>query len=175
VNTELDELYLTWLYSQVGSVTLKNPSRTYWSIFRLLYRKEFVWFVPNDDNRAEDGKDLRYEFIDDKELEDVSLDWMNLGCSVFELLIGLSRRLAFEAGGEPLEWFWEFMENLEFRAYNDKSHIPTEEIEAALDQVIWRTYNPDGAGGLFPLRYPERDQRDIEIWYQMSAYLKERE
>jgi len=62
MNEPLDDLYLTWLYSQIGSIKLKQPSRTYWSLFRQLYTKEFVWIIPNDDNRIEDGRDLRFKF-----------------------------------------------------------------------------------------------------------------
>lgn len=169
----LDELYLKWLYSQTGSTKLKNPSKTYWSLFRLLYTKQFIWFIPNDDNRSEDGKDLRYEFIDAEQIENVDIDWMDLGCSMLELLIGLSRRLSFEAEGEPRVWFWHLIRNIGLDIYTDNVPIPTEEVDEQLNQIIWRTYEPDGLGGLFPLKWPEMDQRDIEIWYQMSGYILE--
>lgn len=84
----LDELYFTWLYSQVGSVKDRNPSRSYWKILRKLFTKEFVWIVPNDDNRAEDGRDLRLEFLEEHDIQDVDPNWMRLGCSMLELLIG---------------------------------------------------------------------------------------
>lgn len=172
----LDDLYLTWLYSKTGSVKIKNPSRTYWSLLRLLYRKEFVWIIPNDDNRVEDGRDLRYEFLEDQGLdEDDDQEWLGLGCSMLEMLIALSRRFAFEAEGEPADWFWLIIRNLDLNQYTDKVHFPTDEIDERLNAVIWRTYNSDGSGGLFPLQWPERDQRDVEIWYQLSAYILERE
>ena len=48
---------------------------------------------------------------------------------------------------------------------------------AAIFEIVasWldRTYSYDGEGGLFPLRNPDYDQRDAEIWYQMQAYLEE--
>jgi hypothetical protein len=38
-----------------------------------------------------------------------------------------------------------------------------------------REYDSDGGnGGLFPLNEPNEDQRDVEVWYQMMAYLQER-
>ncbi len=141
---------------------------------RQLYIKEFVWFIPNDDNRVEDGRDLRYEFVDSEDMEDVDPDWMTLGCSMLELLVGLSRRLSFEADGEPRVWFWHMLDTLEISC-NDKEYTNQHyrEIDETLDRVIWRTYSPDGHGGLFPLRHATQDQRDIEIWYQLSAYLLE--
>lgn len=171
----LDELYFKWLYSKTGSLKLKNPSQTYWSILRLLYRKAFIWIEPNDDNRMEDGSDLRYDFIDEEGIEKVDIEWMSLGCSILELLIGLSRRLSFEADGSPRDWFWQLMDNLGLDKYNDKITIPEDEVEEILDHLIWRTYEPDGIGGLFPLKWPKRDQRDVEIWYQMSSYIMEQE
>ena len=170
----LDELYFKWLYSQISSVKLKNPSRTYWNLFRLLFTKEFVWIVPNDDNRIEDGKDLRYEFLAEKKMSNEDPDWFEMGCSMLELFIGLARRLAFETNGNQDEWFWELCANLGLREYNDQANIPQKEIEEKLDRVIWRTYSRSGKGGLFPLDRPERDQRDVELWYQLSAYILER-
>ena len=170
----LDELYFKWLYSQVGDPRIRNRNRTYWTILKQLYTKEFVWFVPNDDNRIQDGKELRYEFVDSEQLEDVDLNWVHLGCSMLELLVGLSRRLAFEAEGQPRDWFWHLMENLGLCEYNDSYRYSEEGVDEILDRIIWRTYRRDGHGGLFPLRRAKKDQRLIELWYQLSAYVLER-
>lgn len=181
MNAPLDELYLRWLYRQVASVRLKNPTRTYWSLLRQLYIKEFVWLIPNDDNRVEDGRDLRYEFLDtisEDARYEVDPDWMGLGCSMLEMLIGLARRLAFEAdGGEVRDWFWQMLENVDLRRFNDRyfsKDIQVVAIDEVLDTIIWRVYNIDGHGGLFPLKNSEEDQRFVELWYQMSSYLLER-
>lgn len=174
MDAPLDELYFNWLYKQVANPVVKNPNRTYWRLFKLLFTKEFVWLVPNDDNRVEDGKDLRYEFIDQSELTDVDPGWIHLGCSMLEMLVAVSRRLTFEADGRSRDWFWHLMDNLDLRQYNDHSHFTPEEIGHILDRVIWRTYKPSGEGGLFPLNHAERDQTKVEIWYQASAYLIER-
>lgn len=172
----LDELYFQWLYSQVGDPRINNPNRTYWKLLLQLYKKEFIWLVPNDDNRIEDGKELRFEFVDAAGLQDVDLDWVRLGCSMLELLIGLSRRLAFEAEGEPRDWFWHLIENLGFIQLPDarwKDYFENG-VDAQLDQVIYRTYEPDGHGGLFPLNHTQNDQRKVELWYQLSEYVLER-
>lgn len=176
----LDEQYLIWLYRQVASIQLQNPARTYWSLLKQLYVKEYIWLIPNDDNRVEDGRDLRYEFIEETHVDIHTPDWLTLGCSVLEMLIALSRRLAFEADGEASEWFWTLLENVNLRQYNDleygkQAHDNYDAIEDILDEIIWRTYSYEGLGGLFPLRTAYEDQRDVEIWYQLSAYLSERE
>lgn len=169
----LDELYFVWLYSQVGSEKDRNRSRTHWNLLRQFQQTEFIWIVPNDDNRAEDGRDLRHEFIHANQLEDIDPDWLRLGCSMLELLIGLSRRLAFEDDGKPRDWFWVMVQNLNLKQYTDQSPLPVKTVDDALQRVIWRTYNPDGIGGLFPLMGAFDDQRRIELWYQLSAYLLE--
>lgn len=174
----LDERYLRWLYGQVASVRLKNPSRTYWSLMRALFTTEFVWFIPNDDNRVEDGRDLRHEFINEEGVVDPDPDWMTIGCSFLEMLIGISRRLEFEStwNSEASAWFWHLIGNLNLEGFNDK-HLVTDEqrtyVAHVLETVIWRNYRDDGVGGLFPLRDPHEDQRKVELWYQMSSYLLE--
>lgn len=179
MNVQLEELYLRWLYSQISPVTVKNPERTYWLFARDLFQKEFFWYIPNDDNRIADGLDLRDEFLDIREIE-ADDDWLSLGCSMLELLVALSRRFAFMADGEPRDRFWEMVYNTGIEKCDDKhyrSHDDLKiEIDEALDKVIWRTYNYDGSnGGLFPVKYPYKDQRKTEIWRQMAAYVTEKE
>lgn len=174
MNKPLDELYLEWLYGQFDDSKEKNKSRTYWNLANILFKKEFIWLIPNDDNRVEDGRYLRHEFIDDLDLADVDPDWMGLGCSVLEMLVALSRRLAFLGeGGEPADWFWHMIDNLNIR-YNDRHRIPEQFVDDVLTTLICRTYKRNGAGGLFPLKRPRQDQREVEIWSQLNAYLNER-
>lgn len=169
----LEELYLRWLYSQVGSFDKASP--TYWTLFECLHDKQFVWVVPNDDNRAEDGRDLRQEFLRAEGILRYDEKWDRLGCSMLELLIALSRRAEFEAEsfGDTSDWFWHFLEMIEIDKYHDGKRFPAKKIDDILDGVIWRTYEYDGGGGLCPLQDPAEDQREVEIWYQLSAYILE--
>lgn len=169
----LDELFLKWLYSQVADPKIHDPSLTYWKLLRHLYTKEFVWLVPNDDNRLEDGKDLRLEFIHSQGIEDAEIGWIEIGCSVLELMLGLARRLSFEADGEPYYWFWQLVENIGLIRFNDRRMYPRRRVDNILDDVILRQYDADGQGGFFPLRDPPEDQRQVELWYQLSAYVLE--
>ena len=140
-----------------------------------LYVKEFVWLIPNDDNRAEDGKELRYEFINEQGIDEVDQAWLDLGCSVLEMMIALARRAAFESDDEVVEWFWRFIFNLGLNNHTDIAYASkTErEVDNVLDTVIFRTYDADGLGGFFPLIHPRQDQRKVELWYQLAAYLSE--
>lgn len=173
MNEPLDEQYLKWLYSHVANP--RSRSKTYWTVLRKMYQTEFIWFVPNDDNRVADGQYLRYEFVGDLGLDDIDPDWMDLGCSVLEMILGLSRRLSFLTEREPRDWFWELVDNLGLRCDDRYPTLKEQHIEGVLFKLIWRTYSRNGRGGLFPLRHPQKDQTEIEIWQQMSQYLHENE
>jgi len=174
VTAYLDERYFDWLYDQVCFVE-DDPFKTYGQLFHLLYTKEFKWLVPNDDNREEDGKDLRFEFLEEEGIPRSKRDplWLGAECSMLEFLVALARRFAFEADGLVFERFWELLENLGLDHYNDGVEFDAEAVEDILDRLIWRHYHYNGGGGLFPLKNPEYDQRKVEIWYQMSAYVLE--
>ncbi len=165
-----DDQYLAWLYSQVAEVRSRKSSKTYWDLLRLMYKTEFTWFVPNDGNRADDGRDLRREWCESLD-EVVDGEWLSLGCSFLEMLIGVSRRLEFEAEGDARDWFWHLINNMGLLGYHDRSNFSEDDVVAALDRVIWRNYDDCGNGGLFPLRETDRDQREVEIWYQLCEYL----
>lgn len=172
----IDDQYLEWLYAQVAAVRNRNPARSYWKLFRQLYSKEFIWLVPNDDNRVEDGRNLRIEFLAEQGSDQAPSEWLELGCSVLEMLIALARRIEFQTDTEAVEWFWTFLQNLSLSHFNDNfyNQYSESEIDDILDSLIFRLYERDGRGGLFPISDPSCvDQRKIEIWDQMSIYLIE--
>jgi hypothetical protein len=57
--------------------------------------------------------------------------------------------------------------------YDPLSRTKARRANAILDRVIRREYEPDGTGGFFPLQNPLEDQTQVEIWYQMAAYINE--
>lgn len=176
MNGTLDDRYFEWLYGLVASVKNRNPQRSYWELLRTLYTTEFVWFIPNDDNRIVDGQALRQEFMDETGTDGFAEpNWLYMGASFLEMLIALARRASFEAVGTPGAWFWQMIKNLELLNYNDEIFEVSifEEVKEALERVNQRTYLANGDGGLFPLRRPREDQREIEIRYQLAAYLLE--
>jgi hypothetical protein len=171
----LDESYFLWLYSQVADPEIEEPYLTHWQLLRQLFTTKFVWRVHNDEARLQDGKALRLEFVRTEGLEGVEPEWMNIECSVLELMVGLARHMAFMVDGEPPFCFWKITENIGLRRYND--HVFNEDtitdVDVILDHLIERRYQRDGQGGFFPLRHPSTDQRGVELWYQMSAYVVE--
>lgn len=171
MNPPLEEAYLRWLSDQVGSVDGKSHSR----MLEQLFFKEFVWYVPNDDNRAADGKDLRREFLGE-ERSHIDPDFTSVGCCMLELFVGLARRASFEDLEERDShyWVWQLLKNADLYRFDNSKNFSTDTVDSILDKIIFRTYGPDGRGGLFPLQYPDGDQREIELWYQLGAYLLER-
>lgn len=172
MNGTLDDIYLTWLYSQVGDVKARNKSHTYWNLFRQMHTTEFLWLVPNDDNRVEDGRALRTEWAEDFGYSVHDVDWA-FACSFLEMLIGISRRLAFEGDGHTSTWFWHLISNLGLQTCTDDIPYDEVEVDFRINAVTFRTYDRNGRGGLFPLKNARQHQRNVELWYQMQAYLQE--
>lgn len=172
----IDDDYLEWLEEQVGpqSDSLKVTHR---KLLKQLYSTEFIWIVPNDDNRCEDGILLREEFLHSGPFRHVDPEWMLLACSVLEMLVGVARRLSFEAEGDTGEWFWHLLKNLRIDHINDNFYNRNhkEYVDEIIECLIFRRYEFDGSGGLFPLQNPHEDQRKVEIWYQLGAYILELE
>jgi len=173
----LDELYLEWLYRRVAD---PEQGLTFWNVMRVLYSTEFVWVVPNDENRIADARDLREEFIDSSRirLRKADRNWIELGCSMLELMVGLAERLKYQAEkGKAYYWFWVLMVNIGLSELDDSrfDRETEEHVRDVLEMVIQRYYEPDGHGGFFPLEHPQQDQREVELWYQLSEYVWERE
>lgn len=169
-----EESYFNWLCAKVNRVENPTPSLTYRRLLSVLHSTEFVWLLSGDDNRAEDGVDLRHRFTVESGLEPDYI-WMNTSCSLLEMLIAFSERAAFQTLISAYDWFWIFITNLGLSEYNDASFANEHEIGEVLYSLVWRTYEWNGSGGLFPLRRPEHDQRKVEIWYQFCEYLIDQE
>lgn len=180
----LDSLYFEWLCNIVDA---NRENNSYYILLKTLHKREFYGFIPNDSNRINDGKKLRELFIDELGIEndleyDIYLDALSGPCSCLEMMVALAKRVEDDILFDPVdvdhskEIFWKMVENLglidlDDEHYYDKNgtYICTE----ALTKMLSRGYCRDGNGGLFPLKWPKEDQRTVEIWYQMSAYLDE--
>lgn len=168
--------YFHWLVEQVRETD--GPQRfTYWDLLRVFHETEFVWLVPNDDNRLADGLELRQHFMDDHRVRR-SIDQSPAGpfgpCTMLEVLVALSRRVAWLEDDNAPRWAWLLLRNLKMHKFTDPlSRYKERKAEEILYGLVWRTYSPDGEGGFFPLAWPREDQTKVEIWYQMHAYVIE--
>jgi len=174
--TEIRDEYFSYLCDIINVETRRT---SYFILAGILHNRDFTWFVPNDDNRTMDGLKLREQFAEKARYN--VLYALNFPCSMLEMLIGVARRMEdilydCEQGDRTERWFWEIMSNLGLDRYTDMKYedmYGKERIDVLIDAVLARTYKRNGKGGLFPLKNPKKDQRKVEIWYQMCAYLDE--
>ena len=166
--SRLDRMYLNWLYSLVE----RKEDSTYVRLLSQMYRTPFIFFVPNDDNRADDGIQLRKQFIRENGFDIVD-EWFDEDCSVLEAIIGLANRMSYQSDETESEAFWHILRNLGIDESFDDDLLDPYLLDDILNRFIWRNYDADGFGGLFPLEDPQQDQRDVELIYQMYAYVIE--
>lgn len=144
-----------------------------------MHNIEFDDSVHNDDNRSAEGRELRFEFIDDTqdlgEFDPEEWDFISSPATLFEVLVALCRRLDFQAELGVSNWYYVLIQNLGLKQYadNDVASSQKGSITRKLNKLNNRTYSADGRGGLFPLKDPPNDQRTVELWYQMSYYILE--
>lgn len=131
-----------------------------------MFNMPFAWVILGDKNRAYDVKDLRLEYIDETgaQMPDGWAD--DQPASVLEVIYRFCQTADFETDIEARHWFATVVKNLGL-----DEHLEAEEIRDILQRFIWREYEPNGRGGLFPLNDPDEDQRQVEIWYQFNTYL----
>lgn len=177
---DVEEDYFNWLCE---GVHIDQVERSYLLLARDLHSTIFYAVVPHDENRALDGMELREDYLGEMNCPDyVDIEG---DCSVFEMLIGLAKRIGFETRN-PTDlrmksdrvgfWFWEMIDNLGLMDFDDDSYYElggADAVDDILERLLNREYQSNGAGGLFPLRRAAEDQRGVEIWYQMSVYLNE--
>lgn len=171
-------VYFDWLKAKVA-VTSRNPSQSSDLLLEQMYKTPFVWAadIPTDSNRAQDGQGLREKFV----LDDPEFDLEDLAgpCTFLEFLIALADRIDYWSleGKGTFKVFWKLCKNCDLSLYTDEVYLTNNhaqfQVDGIMQTIMRRKYNPDGEGGLFPLKHPQQDQRYVEIWYQMNAYLLE--
>lgn len=174
---DVKEAYFSWLYTQLFAVQdLKSPY-SYTMTCRAMHNVIFQNLVPHDANRIAEAAELRNEFK--RRIRPVALDLADImapDASVFEVLIALAKRADFMVALGVPTWFQIFMENLKLDGYNDLHFLQhtTAPVLRAIAVFNERRYKPNGRGGIFPLERPRQDQREVELWYQMGAYMTEK-
>jgi hypothetical protein len=136
-----------------------------------------------DENREIDGHELRYRFGTEKSIDRSYIDiyLSEHGCSVLEMMVALAIKCEEEIMYDPSEgdrtssWFWEMLTSLNLVNYtNDNWNYASEkEIIQRLNIFLDRKYLPDGRGGLFTVRSPKEDMKNVEIWFQMCWYISD--
>lgn len=174
--TSTRKQYLDWLFALVESA---RPGQTFLCLFRALDRTKFQADdrIPLDANRVSYALNLRNEFFETYGInyED---DFAEARISMLELLIQLAYDMGEITSREDNipQYFFELLENLGL-CIPDDEYIDIDRRDAdvyiVLQKVIRRRYGANGL--LFPLKNPTADQRRVELWFQMNAYLIEKE
>ncbi|WP_458459263.1 hypothetical protein [Pseudobutyrivibrio sp.] len=180
MNSEIKSDYFQWLCDMVH---IDQIDKSYWILAKDLFGIEFYSLVEHDENRGYDGLELRDEYM--SELGFPNYITIGGGCTVLEMLVALARRIDFEtsnpydenATDQTAFWFWEMIDNLGLLIFDDDDYAENGgyyHVENIVSKWLNRDYSESGYGGIFPLNVYFNDQREVEIWYQMSAYLAEK-
>lgn len=168
--------YYEWVCSLVGGK--RSRVITYHKLLEHLYNTEFVWSIPKDANRAEDGKDLRWRYTLDRLHSREIPECLDGPCSVLEMLIALALRCEETIMDDPRygnrsgQWFWEMIGNLGLTSLTDDKY-DKRLAQGIINRFLNRDYEPNGEGGLFVIRHCDDDLRRVEIWVQMLWHLND--
>ena len=179
--------YFQWL---CDLVRCDQDDKSYYDLLGMMYETPFEVKIDNDINRAVDGNELKGAYILDvygaEEQKNIDFHMpAEQNCSILEMIMGISKRMAFELAEDESEdcdfykYFWEIIENLGLKQYDDDQFGDSLarckiEIREILNKLNERKYKKSGEGGMFPLLFPEKNQKKVEIWYQMQAYINEK-
>lgn len=169
--------YFEWISSIVCGERF-NRSISFSKLLSRLHDTEFIYLIPRDRNRAEDGENLRYRFATREypESDEVVIDILDRPCTVLEMMVALAIRCEEcimddpRIGDRTSQWFWNMVVNLGLGSMND-SRFDLQKVDRAVERFLYRDYEPNGKGGLFTIRNCDRDLRAVEIWYQLCWYL----
>lgn len=157
--------YFDWLYFMVV------PNGKFRRLLCMLHSMEFKYFVDYDENRASDGVNLRWYYVDDGGNDEI-LRWKE-PCTVLEMLISLAMHMDNIVGDEQYDipyWFWLMVNNLDLAWMEDDKYDKTY-VYGRIAMFLDRKYEPDGDGNIIYIPGCKEDLREVEIWWQMCWYL----
>lgn len=172
--------YFDWLCEMIY-IQSEYSDESYWNLAKILWKTDFIWVLDMDEDRAADGIALRNRYK-----REGGQDSYDGPCTVLEVLIGLADRIDCildELDGECRipTFFWEMIDNLCLSGFSDQCFMQYpnhkedyyRQIDRCLQDWMNRDIEYNGSGGIFPLKHPKTDQRNVTLWYQASAYILE--
>ncbi len=181
----LKDSYFLWLYDHI-----KSKKYSYIQLCKILNSKTFRWNIHNDDNRCQDGLNLRYLYLEENHLDEHHIEvayWIKGDCTIFEMLVALAQRIndimydLDDQRDQTSKWFHEMILNLGLDIYQDGrnpdrrlNEMSELKIDDVLENLMDRTYDFNGHGSLFPMKNrPRKHRAEVEIWYQLMDWLEE--
>ena len=175
--------YLCWLMNQC-QLEADGPEG-YLRLCEVLQGIYFVSLIEFDENRIEEGKELREEWADTDggDISALEGELIPYTCTALELILVMARRMCYEMSDSQFDagigkWVMELLENAGLATYrNDIFETDpdgcTAKIKCILHDIIYRRYMPDGTGSFFPTETTGTDARHEELLVQMNNYLAE--
>ena len=175
----IKEKYFDWICDLIDHNECDEET-SYTKLLHYLNSVDFTYILEMDENRLEDGIDLRYRFGYEMDYprEVIENGLGNAPCSILEMMVALSIRCEegfmddIDEGNRTGEWFWNMIENLGLGNMTDLN-FNERYANTVIHKFLNRKYTSNGKGGLFTVKKPKYDMRDVEIWYQMMWYLDE--
>lgn len=175
---EIENQYFRWLCGIIN--TEDDIVYNFNRLLGKLFNTDFYYILNMDSNRETDGIDLRYRFGRENGYKDYEISSYldDHPCSVLEMMVALSIRcenqFAYdpEYGDRTAEWFWKMIKSLGLEDQTDDYYVGAV-VENILERFLSRNFKKNGQGGLFTIRNSSKNMRNIDIWYQMCAYLNE--
>lgn len=169
---ELNDEYFEWMCRLIAR------TNRYRKLLEHLHNTDFIYILPMDGNRAEDGIELRYRFGYENAFDaPIIASYLDdRPCSVLEMMVALAVRCEEhimddpDIGDRTGKWFWDMIDNLGLTNMRNDT-FDVNYVDDVLNRFMNREYGFDGEGALFTVKNSRRDMRSTEIWYQMCIYL----
>lgn len=175
---EFSVAYHSWIIK-------KMRAENHLILFDILGDVQFRWepAVPMDKNRESDGRNLRnvFEYETGNMVPEIMDKWP---ASFLETVVAMAESMESNIMYSPgtdtdsSTWFWMMLSNIGIAQCDDDWFVSRNDgidyVMEKVNKVLNRTYSRSGEGGFFPLDRPESDQRCVQLWYQMNAYILEK-
>lgn len=169
----LDSAYFSWLTDQISSYAEERVA--YSTLLKTLYETPFDSVDGLDDNRVVDGIFLRKSFLFETGIKNASIEWVQMDCSFFEMLVAISSRMSIMMDYDQEYCFWKMLNNMRLVYSDDEMTYMGSLVVDRIEKVINRSYESNGEGSIFPLQNPPYgwDSTKQEVLIQMYEYIKE--
>lgn len=173
-NNDLQRAYFDWMYHLAIRET---GELSYRELLSFLNETPFRPPMPMDENRAQDGEDLRYRFGYEFRYMDPEIGPLLdcRPCSMLEMMLALSLRIESimkspTLGDRTSYWFLLMLRSLGLSGMSD-GYFDAAKAAEIVHRFSNRLYAQNGRGGLFTISSRKHDMRNAEIWYQMNWFL----
>lgn len=163
--------YFDWLCDKIIQNSEQKSNE---KLLKFLFKREYIWVISMDENRAGDGIWLRRQFSLEKNYTEKPLS--GEPCNVLEMLVALSIRIEddvmydWEMGDRTGDWFWIMVRNMGL--------LRSVLWDKCIEKFMHRTYKNGGLGCPFYMKNMDEKEfekfKNEEIWNQFLDYLSEK-